>query len=180
MSSKHTLRQQFRQRRRQLLAAPGPGIRTAAAALAGALGTAQAPGIYWPLSGEADLRVLAAQILALPRVSEGKLTYRHWRAGDALSHDDSRILAPSQGPDLEASALGLLLVPALACDQHGFRLGYGGGWFDRLRSDPIWRAVPALAVLPAGCLVEQLPSDRWDVPFHGWLDEQGAHWLQAV
>ncbi len=64
----------------------------------GHLATDQALGIYWPLSGEADLRDLAAQILALPRVSEGTLTYRHWQAGDALSHDDSRILAPSAGP----------------------------------------------------------------------------------
>ena len=72
------------------------------------------------------------------------------------------------------------LVPALALDQRGIRLGYGGGWFDRLRSDPLWGAVPALAVLPAGCLVEQLPSDSWDVPFQGWLDEHGVHWLQAV
>ena len=38
----------------------------------------------------------------------------------------------------------------------------------------------ALAVLPAGCVVPALPRDRWDVPFHGWMDEQGLHWLQAV
>jgi 5-formyltetrahydrofolate cyclo-ligase len=76
--------------------------------------------------------------------------------------------------------LGLLLAPALAFDQRGFRLGYGGGWFDRLRSDPRWGAIPALAVLPAACLAATLPVDTWDVPFQGWLDEQGIHWLQAV
>jgi 5-formyltetrahydrofolate cyclo-ligase len=73
-----------------------------------------------------------------------------------------------------------LLVPALACDRQGFRLGYGGGWFDRLRSAAHWRAVPALAVLPQGCLVEQLPHDSWDVPFDGWLHEGGLHWLRPV
>jgi uncharacterized membrane protein YdfJ with MMPL/SSD domain len=51
---------------------------------------------------------------------------------------------------------------------------------DRLRSDPAWRAIPALAVLPAGCLMKRLPRDPWDVPFNGWLDEKGLHWLQAV
>jgi len=78
-------------------------------------------------------------------------------------------LAPGQ--------LGLLLVPALALDRHGIRLGSGGGWYDRLRADPAWRAVPALAVLPAACRCELLPADPWDVPFDGWLDERGIGWL---
>jgi 5-formyltetrahydrofolate cyclo-ligase len=67
----------------------------------------------------------------------------------------------------------LLLVPALACDAEGIRLGYGGGWYDRLRADPAWAQVPALAVLPRGCRVEQLPRDPWDVPLQGWIDEDG-------
>ena len=57
------------------------------------------------------------------------------------------------------------------------RLGYGGGWFDRLRADPPWRRVPALVVLPAACVCEALPQEPWDVPFAGWLDEQGPHWI---
>jgi 5-formyltetrahydrofolate cyclo-ligase len=65
------------------------------------------------------------------------------------------------------------LIPALACDGAGIRLGYGGGWYDRLRADPTWAQVPALAVLPRGCRVEQLPRDPWDVPLHGWIDEDG-------
>jgi 5-formyltetrahydrofolate cyclo-ligase len=79
---------------------------------------------------------------------------------------------------LAPEALGLLLVPALAIDQAGIRLGSGGGWYDRLRADPAWRAVPALAVLPAACVCAQLPRDPWDVPFAGWLDERGVTWLE--
>jgi 5-formyltetrahydrofolate cyclo-ligase len=180
VSSKQSLRLQFRQLRRQLLPAAEPGIQAAAANLAAQLKGDRVVGVYWPLGGEADLRGLVGQRLALPRVNEGHLTYRYWQPGDALSNDDTRIPAPQEGSDLDAAALALLLVPALALDQRGIRLGYGGGWFDRLRSDPLWGAVPALAVLPAGCLVEQLPSDSWDVPFQGWLDEHGVHWLQAV
>ena len=105
---------------------------------------------------------------------------RAWQPGDPLSSDDTRIAAPAGGADLEPAALGLLLVPALALNRQGIRLGYGGGWFDRLRSDPAWRQVPALAVLPAGCLCEELPVDPWDVPFDGWLDQHGVHWLQPV
>ena len=71
-------------------------------------------------------------------------------------------------------------MPALALDPHsGIRLGSGGGWYDRLRADPSWRAVPALAVLPAACVLADLPRDPWDVPFAGWLDETGLHWLAS-
>ncbi len=69
--------------------------------------------------------------------------------------------------------MALLLVPALAVDSSGLRLGSGGGWYDRLRADPAWARVPALAVLPSGCLVPHLPRDPWDIPFDGWLDERG-------
>jgi 5-formyltetrahydrofolate cyclo-ligase len=178
-------RRRYRRRRLEHLPGAEPGLLQAALGLADQLDGEQRLGIYWPLAGEANLRPLAEhpslrQRLALPRVAEGTLRYRAWQLGDALSPDDTQIPAPAQGPDLEARALGLLLAPALAFDAAGIRLGYGGGWFDRLRSDPLWGAVPALAVLPAACLVAALPREWWDVPFPGWLDEQGIHWLQAV
>lgn len=186
MSTKSELRRHYRQRRLALLPAAEAGMQQVAAQrLTPLLRGEQRLGLYWPLPGEADLRPLADQPelierLALPRVEGGALRYRAWRSGDPLSHDDTRIPAPVQGPDLPAAALGLLLAPALAADRRGIRLGYGGGWFDRLRCDPLWGAVPALAVLPAGCVVDELPCDSWDLPFNGWLDEQGLHWLHPV
>lgn len=137
-------------------------------------------GLYWPMGAEPDLRELAAGVLrhqlALPVVDQGQLLYRPWQPGEPLSPDRCGIPAPGQGPGLEARAMALLLVPALALDRQGIRLGSGGGWYDRLRADPAWRAVPALAVLPAACLTPALPCDPWDVPFAGWLDEHGLHW----
>jgi 5-formyltetrahydrofolate cyclo-ligase len=106
------------------------------------------------------------------------LVYRPWRGGDPLEPDGCRIPAPLAGAgELPAEALGLLLVPALACDSSGIRLGYGGGWYDRLRADLAWAQVPTVAVLPRGCRVERLPRDPWDVPLQGWLDEDGLAWL---
>jgi len=142
--------------------------------------------------------------LALPAVAgePPRLLYRLWRPGAPLAPDRCGIPAPlpagrndaseqheAQGrldgaapvgfnaePELPPHALALLLVPALAFDPHsGIRLGYGGGWYDRLRADPAWRAVPALVVLPSACLSANLPRESWDVPFEGWLDEHGVH-----
>ena len=156
-------------------------------------------GLYWPLAGEIDLRSLAepaaespgaasparagTPLWALPavagRAGQGRLEYRAWQPGEPLAPDACGIAAP-EGAALLPEALGLLLVPALAVDRQGIRLGYGGGWYDRLRSDPAWRSVPSLVVVPAGCVVDGLPCDPWDVPFDGWLDEGGVHWLAAA
>ena len=135
-------------------------------------------GLFWPLSGEVDLRWLRERLpsqLGLPVADgSGGLQYRCW--SDApLQPDSCGIPAPAPGSPLGPDQLELLLVPALAVDQQGIRLGYGGGYYDRLRADPAWAAVPAWAVLPSACIAaELLPRDPWDVPFTGWITEQGA------
>ena len=197
---KQALRRHFRILRAAALAAADPRILAAAQRdLPQLLPAAHHLGLYWPLPGEPDLRPLAPAHphLALPAVDgePARLQYRPWRPGAPLTPDRYGIPAPAaplesapeqqpeapppppaSGRELSPHALGLLLVPALAFDPHsGIRLGYGGGWYDRLRADPAWRAVPALVVLPSACLSGNLPREPWDVPFQGWLDEQGVH-----
>jgi len=195
MNAKASLRQQFRARRLALLPEAQPAIEAQARRHCPALvPPGRHLGLYWPLAGEVDLRSLQALLpnqLALPAITAApgdptaRLVYRPWRSSDVLEPDGCGIPAPAAlaaAPDegaLAAEQLGLLLIPALACDGAGIRLGYGGGWYDRLRADPAWAAVPALVVLPAACLAAALPRDGWDVPFSGWLDEHGLHGLQG-
>ena len=203
-AAKDSLRRHYRQLRRQslplaeaalleVLATALPQALASADAKASARATAQAKpqagpsrlGLYWPVGHEPDWRPLLErwpealrQRLALPVVrcegGVGRLTYGAWHPADPLRADGCGIPAPVAAAPLEAQALALLLVPALAIDQRGIRLGSGGGWYDRLRADPAWRQLPALAVLPAACLAPSLPADPWDVPFTGWLDETGG------
>jgi 5-formyltetrahydrofolate cyclo-ligase len=145
-------------------------------------------GLYWPLPGEPDLRSLAGTLpgrTALPAIrgeeDRRRLLYEAWSPDDPMGPDAMGVPAPAPaGIPLPARDLDLLLVPALAFDRRGLRLGYGGGWYDRLRAAADWRSVPALIVAPVACAVERLPHDPWDVPFDGWLTEQGIEWLQAV
>ncbi len=193
-ATKATWRAHFRQRRRAALAADPAGLATAAlAALPSLLGlpAPAAPprrlGLYWPVGHEPDLRPVAEGLpspwrdqLALPAVRDDRLLYLPWSPGDALAPDAAGIPAPTAATPLAPHELALLLVPGLAVDQKGLRLGSGGGWYDRLRADPLWRAVAALVVVPAACVVASLPGDPWDVPFPGWLTETGPHWITAA
>ena len=177
---KAALRRHYRALRQTLLPQAGPAIADQLQAALGQLTAAdQHLGLYWPLAGEVDLLQLQRPAtwpcpLALPAISQGQLVYRAWEPESPLEPDDCGIPAPL-GTALPASALSCLLVPALAFDAAGVRLGYGGGWYDRLRTDAAWTRVPSFAVLPQGCLVDNLPRDPWDRPLDGWLDETGLH-----
>ncbi|MEB3307769.1 MAG: 5-formyltetrahydrofolate cyclo-ligase [Cyanobacteriota bacterium] len=185
-ASKQLLRREFRRRRRAAMQTVEAAMAAAARhALPGLISPQQTLGLYWPVGHEPNLLSLAqaqpsgaAPSLALPVVEQRELLYRAWRPHTPLSPDACGIPAPGPAsPAVKPGDLGLMLVPALALDHRGIRLGSGGGWYDRLRSRKRWRAVPAVAVLPAACLTPELPSDPWDVPFDGWLDEQGIHWI---
>ena len=137
-------------------------------------------GLYWPLPGEPDLLPLLPELqgwsLALPcSDSQGAMSYRPWDGNALNERDGCGIPAPINRPPMKPHQLQLLLGPALAIDCTGIRLGYGGGYYDRLRAQPAWRAVPALVVLPDACVSQKpLPRDPWDQPFHGWISERGC------
>lgn len=177
---KAELRNHFRQQRKAALSkVEARLLAVASIELPGRVPIGKRLGLYWPLANEPDLRPLAHLLprqLALPAVLPGQgLVYLPWHRGQALGRDACGIEAPVEAPHLDPQDLALLLVPALAVTPDGLRLGSGGGWYDRLRADPGWRAVPALAVLPAACIASSLPHDPWDIPFTGWLDENGVH-----
>ena len=92
---------------------------------------------FWPMAEELDVRPLMIELfnhgcqLALPVVIAKKqpLVFRAWRPGDTLDEGVFGTLHPSpRREELEPDAL---IVPLLACDEDGWRLGYGGGFYDR-------------------------------------------------
>ena len=136
-------------------------------------------GIYWPLKGEVDIRFIKDinnQKTALPSSSKNKgIRYHHW-SSNHLKLDSNKIPAPIEETPIEPSDISLLFVPALAIDQEGYRLGYGGGYFDRLRKKDLWSSIPSFIVISNNCISEKpLPRDKWDLPFNGWICEKGLH-----
>ncbi len=140
-------------------------------------------GIYWPLKGEVDIRFikdLNNQKVALPSSSKTKgISYHHW-SNNPLEIDSNNIPAPKGENTIKPNDISILFVPAIAIDQEGYRLGYGGGYFDRLRQGNLWFSIPSFVVISNNCISKKpLPRERWDVPFNGWISENGLHQIEA-
>ena len=92
--------------------------------------------VYWPFRGEHDLRPWLARAIergatgALPVVVEksAPLELRAYRPGDPLERGIWNIPVPAEGAAVRPTAL---IVPLVGFDGARYRLGYGGGYYDR-------------------------------------------------
>jgi len=123
--------------------------------------------VYWPLGGEPDLsetyRLLALEgaKLALPVVLErhAPLAFAAWTPGEAMGKDLTGIAVPA---DLRFVARPpALLVPCLGFDEQGYRLGYGGGFYDRTLAGDVR---PATLGVAYACQAAQFDIDVHDLP----------------
>jgi 5-formyltetrahydrofolate cyclo-ligase len=93
-------------------------------------------GFYWPIKAEIDLRHLVGERIALgaeaslPAVIEKQqpVEFRAWRPRMKMARGFWNIPVPPQRDVVRPTAL---LVPLVGFDESGFRLGYGGGYYDR-------------------------------------------------
>lgn len=134
---------------------------------------------YWPMRDEFDVRPLLRVLhqrghpCALPVVTgRGEtLAFRAWAPGDALVDAAFGTRAPRD--DAPPMTPELLLVPMLAFDARGYRLGYGGGFYDR--------TLAALkAPLAVGCAYEAQQVDALPIDDHDrrldWMVTEKRAW----
>ena len=92
---------------------------------------------YWPIKGEPDLRPVLASLhragvsVALPlvEVKAAPLVFRRWTPETKMVRGDWNIPVPP--PEAEAVVPEIALAPVMGWTEGAFRLGYGGGYFDR-------------------------------------------------
>lgn len=142
-------------------------------------------GFCWPFRREADLLPLLASWLAadparraaLPVVetTPGPLRFRRWSPGDALAADRYGIPTPLAGEWLQPD---LLLIPVNGFDARGYRLGYGGGYFDRTLAE----LRPARGSIGVGfelARLDAVPHADHDQPLDWIVTERGAFHAQS-
>lgn len=176
--------------RKAAASAAGPDVAIRLADLM--LGSVPVQGIavvsgFLPIGSEIDVRPVLTRFansgvdICLPVVlgTDMPLVFRRWREGDALIAEAFGTKAPApSAPEVEP---GLLLVPMLAFDRAGYRLGYGGGFYDRtLAKLRAAGSVLAVGVAFAGQEVAYVPHDMLDQPLDWIVTDREAIRVQAA
>lgn len=138
---------------------------------------------YSPKGSEINCLLLMEKLKArgskmcLPVVTEknGVLVFRSWEPGQELVRGDYGIDEPSE--DAAVLVPDMLLVPLLAFNSKGFRLGYGGGYYDRtlakLRAENEHVVAVGLAYQAQG--ISRMPVERHDEKMDWIISETEAH-----
>ena len=105
------------------------------------------------------------------------LRFREWGPGVAMVAGTFGARVPAAGDWVEPQ---VLIVPLLAYDARGYRLGYGGGFYDRTLAGLRARGpVVALGFGFGAQQVDDVPIDRFDQRLDGVVTEVGVTWFKG-
>ncbi len=181
-AAKAALRRPMRERRAEMAAAASDAGSRVAALVAASFAPTQGSVVagYWPMRDELDPRPTLAALsargcrVALPVVVGVRqpLVFRAWEVDEPLLPGPFGTVQP--GEDADTVEPTLLLIPMLAFDRAGRRLGYGGGFYDRTLAALRGRfAVQAIGVAYAEQEVAAVPAGPEDARLDGVVTERG-------
>lgn len=134
---------------------------------------------YWPMRTEIDPRPVMEKMAGRTDVllpithGFGPLTFRAWRSGMVLKKDSFGTQFPENGPEIEPATL---VVPMLAFDRRGHRLGYGAGHYDRtLQGLRATGHVTAIGFAYAAQEITAVPNEATDQPLDMIITEAATH-----
>ncbi|TKC78211.1 5-formyltetrahydrofolate cyclo-ligase [Trinickia terrae] len=138
---------------------------------------------YWPLTGEFDARDALAEWLSLDARRQAALPvipvigtaleFHEWAPGMPMKIGHHRIPEPESARVLVPD---LLLIPCVGFDGDGYRLGYGGGYYDRTLAAWPGAVRPAtVGVAFEACRINDLPREAHDVPLDAIVTDAGSY-----
>ena len=141
-------------------------------------------GFYWPFRGEIGLHHLIRELIdagagaVLPVVvdKKGPLEFRAWEPGAPLERGVWNILVPAERRVVQPT---VLLVPVVGFDEQGYRLGYGGGYYDRTLA----ASRPRPRAIGVGYEFQQLATiypQPHDVPLDAVVTETGVRHFERA
>ena len=117
------------------------------------------------------------KVWGLPRCIDNTLAWHVWMP-ETLRPNRFGIQEPdSSCPRINAEQVDLILVPCVMCDRRGYRLGYGGGFYDRLLSQPQWQEKSTIGIVFDCAIVDEGLIDSWDQPLRAICTESG--WINC-
>jgi 5-formyltetrahydrofolate cyclo-ligase len=135
---------------------------------------------YFSFRQEPDLSSLFSldKIWGVPRCVGKSLSWHRLKSEFPLQTGTYGITEPHPDtPIVDIDRVDLILVPCVACDLRGYRLGYGGGFYDRLLSSPQWAAKPTIGIVFQFAVLPELAIDPWDQPLQQICTEEGMIFL---
>jgi 5-formyltetrahydrofolate cyclo-ligase len=133
--------------------------------------------LYWPVRGEIDLRPLITELwqrgcrVLLPRCrpdQPGEMDLACAACEDELVPGAFSIMEPDAEicPPVDSCRPQIALIPGVGFDRRGNRLGFGGGYYDRLLATDALRDTLVVGVAHEFQLIDSLPTQPWDKPVH--------------
>ena len=122
---------------------------------------------FWSFGSEVDTAPLIDRLrslgttVALPRTRDGDIVPVVWTPGSSMTETSFGAREPTDGRVLEARELDLIVVPGVAFDRSCRRVGYGGGFYDRLLASTREGAA-AVAIAFGMQVVDEVPSGPLD------------------
>ncbi len=117
---------------------------------------------YSPMHGEIDITPLLIRY-----TQQHKTTMLpHWQLGRPMTF-------------VPEGLIDAIIIPGLAFDQHGFRLGYGKGYYDAFLSH-LPSNIPRIGVCFDYQLIKDIPLDSWDQKVSSIVTDKGIHYLDKL
>jgi 5-formyltetrahydrofolate cyclo-ligase len=122
---------------------------------------------FWSFGSEVDTAPLLDRLrsrgttVALPRIEDGDIVPVVWTPGSPMTETSFGSREPTDGRVLEARELDLIVVPGVAFDRSCRRVGYGGGFYDRLLASAR-DGTAAVAIAFGMQVVDNVPSGPLD------------------
>lgn len=132
---------------------------------------------YLPMTDEVDLLPLVEnnpqKNWLVPRILlQGRMQFHPYDPGRLIRHRFGMLEPDPSLPVIPAEQVELVLAPGLAYDRRGWRLGYGGGFYDRFLSGQ--QTLVSLGVIYQALLLPDLPHQEYDVPVQYIVTENGV------